>query len=191
MLAAGFVLAVEMDWPLSQSIGGVGFAGLLASHLVYGIVRGGESRVPLSPPGSRPVDNHHQQIIHVHHAIAIEIGRAVQTWSPDPDHSQQIVDVDDAVAGRIPGVVVYSTTRTGRNSGVGFSRVSNRFDVLKAASSPRSIQPKFVLGLFTHCCTLPIISAEVHVWNPNVLTESVALGVAIKSPPGELQRLVS
>jgi ABC-type Mn2+/Zn2+ transport system permease subunit len=30
--AAGFVLSVEMQWPLSQSVGGAGFAALLASH---------------------------------------------------------------------------------------------------------------------------------------------------------------
>jgi ABC-type Mn2+/Zn2+ transport system permease subunit len=32
-VAGGFVLSVEMDWPLSQSIGGVGFAALLLSHV--------------------------------------------------------------------------------------------------------------------------------------------------------------
>jgi len=32
LLAAGFVLSVEMEWPLSQSVGGVGFVGVLASH---------------------------------------------------------------------------------------------------------------------------------------------------------------
>jgi ABC-type Mn2+/Zn2+ transport system permease subunit len=31
-LAAGFVLSIEMDWPLSQSVGGAGFAILLTSH---------------------------------------------------------------------------------------------------------------------------------------------------------------
>jgi ABC-type Mn2+/Zn2+ transport system permease subunit len=33
-VAAGFVLSVKMDWPLSQSIGGVGFAMVVASHLI-------------------------------------------------------------------------------------------------------------------------------------------------------------
>ena len=32
VLAAGFVLSVEMQWPFSQSTGGAGFAVLLASH---------------------------------------------------------------------------------------------------------------------------------------------------------------
>jgi zinc/manganese transport system permease protein len=33
-LAAGFVLSNEMNWPLSQSVGGVGFAVLIVSHSV-------------------------------------------------------------------------------------------------------------------------------------------------------------
>jgi ABC-type Mn2+/Zn2+ transport system permease subunit len=33
-VAAGFVLSVEMDWPLSHSVGGVGFAAFLVSHLL-------------------------------------------------------------------------------------------------------------------------------------------------------------
>ena len=33
-LAAGFVLSVEMGWPFSQSVGGVGFAALILSHAV-------------------------------------------------------------------------------------------------------------------------------------------------------------
>jgi hypothetical protein len=32
-VAGGFVLSVEMEWPLSQSVGGVGFAALILSHL--------------------------------------------------------------------------------------------------------------------------------------------------------------
>lgn len=31
-LAGGFVLSVEMEWPLSQSVGGVGFGALVLSH---------------------------------------------------------------------------------------------------------------------------------------------------------------
>jgi ABC-type Mn2+/Zn2+ transport system permease subunit len=31
-LAGGFVMSVEMDWPLSQSVGGVGFCALILSH---------------------------------------------------------------------------------------------------------------------------------------------------------------
>jgi len=38
-LAVGFVLSVEMQWPLSQSVGGAGFAALLASHAASHIVR--------------------------------------------------------------------------------------------------------------------------------------------------------
>jgi ABC-type Mn2+/Zn2+ transport system permease subunit len=33
-LAGGFVLSVEMEWPLSQSVGGVGFTALVLSHAV-------------------------------------------------------------------------------------------------------------------------------------------------------------
>jgi ABC-type Mn2+/Zn2+ transport system permease subunit len=36
-VAGGFVLSVEMDWPLSQSVGGVGFAALIASHVLSAI----------------------------------------------------------------------------------------------------------------------------------------------------------
>jgi ABC-type Mn2+/Zn2+ transport system permease subunit len=32
LLMVGFVLSVEMDWPLSQSVGGVGFCIVLGSH---------------------------------------------------------------------------------------------------------------------------------------------------------------
>jgi ABC-type Mn2+/Zn2+ transport system permease subunit len=39
MLAAGFVLSVEMQWPLSQSVGGAGFFTLLASHATSHILR--------------------------------------------------------------------------------------------------------------------------------------------------------
>jgi len=39
MLGAGFVLSVEMQWPLSQSVGGAGFAALLASHVTSHILR--------------------------------------------------------------------------------------------------------------------------------------------------------
>ena len=33
-VAIGFVLSVEMDWPLSHSVGGVGFAAFLVSHIL-------------------------------------------------------------------------------------------------------------------------------------------------------------
>jgi ABC-type Mn2+/Zn2+ transport system permease subunit len=33
-LAGGFVLSIEMDWPFSQSVGGVGFVALIVSHAV-------------------------------------------------------------------------------------------------------------------------------------------------------------
>ena len=32
-LTAGFYLSNEMNWPLSQSVGGVGFAVVVLSHL--------------------------------------------------------------------------------------------------------------------------------------------------------------
>lgn len=38
-LVAGFVLSVEMQWPLSQSIGGAGFAALLLSHAASRLLR--------------------------------------------------------------------------------------------------------------------------------------------------------
>lgn len=38
-LAAGFILSNEMDWPLSQSVGGVGFAALLLSHMLRAVIR--------------------------------------------------------------------------------------------------------------------------------------------------------
>jgi ABC-type Mn2+/Zn2+ transport system permease subunit len=36
-LAGGFVLSIEMDWPFSQSVGGVGFAALVVSHAIAAI----------------------------------------------------------------------------------------------------------------------------------------------------------
>jgi ABC-type Mn2+/Zn2+ transport system permease subunit len=33
-IASRFVLSVEMEWPLSHSVGGVGFAAFLASHVL-------------------------------------------------------------------------------------------------------------------------------------------------------------
>jgi len=36
-VAGGFALSIEMNWPLSQSIGGVGFAALMGSHLAAAI----------------------------------------------------------------------------------------------------------------------------------------------------------
>jgi ABC-type Mn2+/Zn2+ transport system permease subunit len=38
-LLAGFVLSVEMQWPMSQSVGGVGFAALIIANLAARIVR--------------------------------------------------------------------------------------------------------------------------------------------------------
>ena len=35
-VAIGFVLSIEMEWPLSQSVGGVGFVAVIVSHLVRG-----------------------------------------------------------------------------------------------------------------------------------------------------------
>jgi ABC-type Mn2+/Zn2+ transport system permease subunit len=39
ILAAGFVLSVEYDWPLSHSVGGVGFAALVLSQTLHFAVR--------------------------------------------------------------------------------------------------------------------------------------------------------
>jgi ABC-type Mn2+/Zn2+ transport system permease subunit len=39
-VAAGFVLSVKMDWPLSQSIGGVGFAAAVVSHVAASLLTG-------------------------------------------------------------------------------------------------------------------------------------------------------
>jgi ABC-type Mn2+/Zn2+ transport system permease subunit len=36
-LAGGFIMSIEMDWPLSQSVGGVGFAALIVSHVAAAI----------------------------------------------------------------------------------------------------------------------------------------------------------
>jgi len=38
-LVAGFVLSIEMDWPLSHSVGGAGFAALVVSHIVRSFLR--------------------------------------------------------------------------------------------------------------------------------------------------------
>jgi len=37
-LAGGFVLSIEMDWPCSQSVGGVGFGALVVSHAIAAII---------------------------------------------------------------------------------------------------------------------------------------------------------
>lgn len=39
LLAGGFVLSIEMTWPFSQSVGGAGFALLVASHALAQIIR--------------------------------------------------------------------------------------------------------------------------------------------------------
>lgn len=47
--------------------------------------------------------------------------------------------------------------------GLALSRVSNRFAVAMAVSSPNTSQPKLVAGLFSHDCTSATICAELHV----------------------------
>jgi hypothetical protein len=54
---------------------------------------------------------------------------------------------------------VYWIVSTG---GVALSRVSKRFAVAPADSSPRTNQPKLVAGLSSHDCTSAAICAEVH-----------------------------
>src|SRR5262245_43737638 len=50
------------------------------------------------------------------------------------------------------------------------------------------IQPKFVAGLFTHCCTSAFRPAPVHWYLPTLATDVLALAAATKSPPGVAQR---
>jgi hypothetical protein len=47
--------------------------------------------------------------------------------------------------------------------GLALSRVSNRFAVALAVSSPNTSQPKLLVGLFSHDCTSATICAELQV----------------------------
>ena len=75
--------------------------------------------------------------------------------------------------------------------GLALSRVSNRFAVAMAVSSPNTSQPKLLAGLSNHDCTSAIICAELHVYCPTPPTDWLALTVAEKSPPCIVQKTVS
>jgi hypothetical protein len=83
---------------------------------------------------------------------------------------------------------VYSIVNTG---GLALSRVSNRFAVAAADSSPSNSQPKLLAGLSSHDCTSATICAELQVYCPMEPTDWVALTVAEKSPPCVVQKIVS
>ncbi len=48
--------------------------------------------------------------------------------------------------------------------GLALSRVSNRFAVAMAVSSPNTNQPKLLAGLSNHACTSATICAELQVY---------------------------
>src|SRR5213592_889586 len=75
--------------------------------------------------------------------------------------------------------------------GLALSRVSNRFAVPMAVSSPKTSQPKSFVGLSSHDCTSATICAELHVYCPTPPTDWLALTVAEKSPPCVVQKIVS
>src|SRR5437773_10184377 len=75
--------------------------------------------------------------------------------------------------------------------GLALSRVSNRFAVAMAVSSPNTSQPKLLAGLSNHNCTSAIICAELHVYCPTPPTDWFAVTVAEKSPPCIVQKIVS
>ena len=69
------------------------------------------------------------------------------------------VAVGEAVGVGLGVEAVYWIVSTG---GLALSRVSNRFAVALADSSPKTSQPKLVVGLSSHDCTSAVICAEVH-----------------------------
>jgi hypothetical protein len=71
----------------------------------------------------------------------------------------EVVAVGEAVGVGLPVGAVYWIFSTG---GLSLSRVSNRFAVAPADSSPKTSQPKLVAGLSSHDCTSAAICAEVH-----------------------------
>src|SRR5437773_3471639 len=83
---------------------------------------------------------------------------------------------------------VYSIVSTG---GLVLSRVSNRFDVGMADSSPNTNQPKLLAGLSSHDCTSATICAELQMYSPMSPIDWLALTVAEKSPPSVVQKIVS
>ena len=82
---------------------------------------------------------------------------------------------------------VYWIVSTG---GVALSRVSNRFAVTLADSSPNTSQPKLVAGVSSHACTSAVICGELQMYTPMGPTDWLALTVAEKSPPGAVQKTV-
>src|SRR5207244_7151657 len=89
---------------------------------------------------------------------------------------------------RAVGITLYWMVSTG---GLALSRVSNRFAVAMAVSSPNTSQPKLLAGLSSHDCTSATICAEFHVYCPIPPTDWLALIVAEKSPPCVVQKIVS
>lgn len=83
---------------------------------------------------------------------------------------------------------VYTMVSTG---GLALSRVSNRFAVAAADSSPNTSQPKLLAGLSSHDCTSAIICAELQVYCPPMPTGWLALTVTEKSPPCVVQKIAS
>src|SRR5215468_2220769 len=55
--------------------------------------------------------------------------------------------------------------------GLALSRVSNRFAVAIAVSSPNTSQPKLLAGLSSHSCTSATIWAEFHMYCPTPPTD--------------------
>src|SRR5438093_13016869 len=78
-----------------------------------------------------------------------------------------------------------------KTGGLALSRVSNRFDVVLADSSPNTSQPKLLAGLSSHDCTSATICAELHVYCPIGPTDWLALTMTEKSPPSLVQKIVS
>jgi hypothetical protein len=85
-------------------------------------------------------------------------------------------------------VGVYTMVSTG---GLALSRVSKRFAVARAVSTPRTSQPKLLAGLSSHDCTSATICVELHVYCPTGPTDWLALTVGEKSPPWVVQKIVS
>ena len=78
------------------------------------------------------------------------------------------VAVGEAVGVGLEVDAVYWIVSTG---GLTLSRVSNRFAVAPADSSPNTSQPKLVAGFSSHDCTSAAICAEIHVYEPGAPTD--------------------
>src|SRR5207237_9595536 len=76
--------------------------------------------------------------------------------------------------------------------GVALSRVSNRFAVAAADSSPSTSQPKLLpVGSSNQNCTSATICGALHVYTPMAPTDWLALIVRTKSPPSVVQKIVT